>query len=117
MHQYVSVTLVEGARVLGSFTEGTAEYTVETLKKRDVNVMLGERVSKVTDTEIFLGDNKKIPYGFCLWSAGNKAVRLVDNAAFTKSRGGRIVVNDNLQVKDYPEIYVIGDAAEIEVDK
>jgi len=114
LHQYVSVTLVEGARVLGSFTEGTAEYTVETLKKRNVNVMLGERVSKVTDTEIFLGDNKKIPYGFCLWSAGNKAVRLVDNAAFMKSRGGRILVNDNLQVKDYPEIYVIGDAAEIE---
>lgn len=114
LDKYVSVSLVEGNKVLSMFTEGTAEYTLETLKKRNVNLLLGERVSKVTETQLHLSDGKTIPYGFCLWSAGNKPVRLVDNCGFSKSKGGRVLVNDCMQSIDSPNVFVIGDAAEIQ---
>jgi len=114
LDQYISITLIEGNKVLSSFTEGSAEYTMQTLQKRKVNVMLGERVSKVTDAELHLDGGKKIPYGFCLWSAGNKPVKLVENSPFMKSRSGRILTNECLQTLENQNVFVIGDAAEIE---
>lgn len=113
LNKYVSVSLIEGKKILSSFTEGSSEYTLEKLKQRNVNVMIGKMVSKVTDTELHLGEDR-VPYGFCLWSAGNRPVRLVDNSNFEKSRAGRILVNHTLQTVSHPNVYIIGDAAEIQ---
>lgn len=114
LQKYVSVTLIEGRKVLSSFSGDISEYTIETLKKRNVDIILGDMVTKVTETQIHLGSGKNLPYGFCLWSAGNRPVQLIEKAPFKKSKFGKLLVNECLQVKNNENIFVIGDCAEIE---
>lgn len=114
LKEYVNVTVIEGRSVLSSFTEDISEYTVKALTNRGVNFILGDMVTKVDETIIYLKSGKQLPYGFCLWSAGNRPVQLVEKSDLRKSRSGKLIVNDCLQVKDNENIFVIGDAAEIE---
>jgi len=114
LQQYVSVTLIEGRKVLSSFSGDLADYTMNQLESRNVEILLGDKVIKVTDTEILLESGRNIAYGFCLWSAGNRPVQLIEQSELKKSRGGKVVVNECLQVHDHKNIFVIGDSAEIE---
>ena len=51
-----------------------------------------------------------------IWTAGVRAASMLDQSGLQQARQGRLVVGPTLQLKDHPEVFVIGDAAYLEAD-
>lgn len=113
------VILVENDnRVLPSFSQDQSEKAGQFLKELGVELMLGWRVTDVSEHDVELtGETGKIriPCRTVLWAAGNKASPLggiiVEECGVEADRAGRIIVNEKLNPPGWPQIYVLGDLA------
>lgn len=111
------VVLVEPSdRVLGPFAPSLSDSARQTLADRGVEVVLGVGVDQVDEKGVTLSDGRQIPTATLVWTAGVKANPLASVLARNLgddavTRGGRIVVTDELTVPGHPEIAVIGDLA------
>ena len=99
--------------VLGPFSEKSQRYTRRSLQDLGVIIHLGTAVSAVTENGVTLADDTTIPAGIVAWTAGLKATGLLGKAGLPTGRGGRVDVNTDLTVPDFPGVYVLGDAANI----
>lgn len=57
------------------------KYALENFKTMGVNVRTGVRVTEVTSDTIVLKGGETLPYGVCVWSAGNAPRPLVQQLA------------------------------------
>ena len=111
------VILTEPAGVLlSTFHPKLSERARRTLAKRGVELVLGQGVSSTDGKTVELTDGTRIPASTLVWTAGVRANPLAEVLAEqlgpdTLTRGGRIVVGDDLTVPGHPEIAVIGDLA------
>lgn len=97
--------------ILPSLSPNLQEYTRRTLEGKGVDVRLGAMVSGATDRSVELKDGTVIPTCTLVWTAGVRASLLADKLGVEQGRGGRIPVNEHLQLSTHPEVYVIGDMA------
>lgn len=113
------VVLLDGApRVLMSFPEDLAEKANRSLVKLGVQVRCGAMVKHVDDEGLTIEADKQtdsIAAKTVVWAGGITSSPLGKIlAGRTKSetdKGGRVKVNPNLTIPNYPDIYVIGDLA------
>lgn len=111
------IYLIEGAdRVLSSFSPSLSERAKKDLEKIGVKVILGSVVKEVNTEGVKLED-KFIPAKNIIWAAGNKASPLLKELESELDKMGRAVVEDDCSLKDYPNIFVIGDAAAFKTEK
>jgi NADH dehydrogenase len=111
----VRVILLEAAgHLMESFPERLRKTTYELLRKKDVEILLNTKVVDFNGRKITLGNGDAIDTQTMIWTAGVRAEELTETLAAEKGRGGRIVVKPTLQHPDYPQVYVIGDAAYLE---
>lgn len=69
---YVRITLLQsGQSILTSFQAKLQKRAIDNLSRSGCDVKLGVRVVRVHKDEVELGSGDRIPYGMCLWSAGN----------------------------------------------
>ncbi|MGW0182673.1 NAD(P)/FAD-dependent oxidoreductase [Nocardia sp. NPDC003345] len=117
-HQDVSVSLVEGAgAVLPPFGGGLSEYAKKTLTRSGVEVLLGTFVTDIADGEVTVKDKdgaeRSIQAETIVWSAGVQAggfAKLLAEATGCETdRAGRLLINPDLTVGGYADIYAIGD--------
>lgn len=117
-HQDVSVSLVEGAgAVLPPFGGGLSEYAKKTLTRSGVEVLLGTFVTDIADGEVTVkdkdGTERRIEAETIVWSAGVQAggfAKLLAEATGCETdRAGRLLINPDLTVGGYADIYAIGD--------
>ncbi|MGW5384502.1 NAD(P)/FAD-dependent oxidoreductase [Nocardia sp. NPDC003963] len=117
-HQEVSVTLVEGAgAVLPPFGGGLSEYAKKTLTRSGVEVLLGTFVTDIEDGQVTVkdkdGSQRQIEAETIVWSAGVQAggfAKLLAAATGCETdRAGRLLINPDLTVGGYADIYAIGD--------
>ena len=99
-------------KILSSYPEKLSNRALEDLKKLNVEVILNEKVTEINESGVKVGD-KFIETRNILWAAGNQASSLIRKAGIQSDRAGRAIVNDDLSIKDHPEVFVIGDAAAI----
>ena len=134
--KYISITLVEaGGAVLAVFDEQLQKEAYKSLVSRDTkliadgfieremtNVILKAGVKEVKDKMIDLSTGESIPYGFCVWAAGNGPLPFITDTIESipaqkmlqpKARG-RLVTDRWLRVLGCPGIYSIGDCSFIE---
>lgn len=105
------VYLVEGGReVLPSFSGELSKMAKNYLEELGVIVITGERVEKIEKDSIHIGD-REIKSNNIIWAAGNKASPLIDQLEIEQDRMGRAIVEDNLSLRNYPEIFILGDSA------
>src|SRR3954469_3988797 len=113
------IILLDGApRVLMSFPEGLAEKATGSLGKLGVQVKCGEMVQHVDKDGLTIasgGQAETIAAKTVIWAGGITASPIGKIlAARTKAetdKGGRIKVQPNLTVQNYPDVFVIGDLA------
>ena len=98
------------------FNKEEAEKTIAT---KNINLMKNYSVIEVTDEKILLSNNlnqiEEFSYFEVIWTAGikpnlpkfNKRIQVFNN---------KILINNNLQLKHFPNIFAIGDIAQIESD-
>ena len=107
------IILVEaGPRVLGALAEDLSEYAKKALEELGVEVILNCRVEECTEKGVKVGD-EFIPCATIIWGAGVAVPNLSNWLGIETDHSGRIPVEDDLSVDGHPEIYVIGDAAEV----
>lgn len=113
------VILVEGAeRVLPTYPPDLSARAAESLAKLGVTVRLNTLVTDITADSVTLqtGDQREIVRAkTTLWATGVRAVPFADVVAAAtgapQDRIGRLIVQPDLTLPNYPEIFVIGDVA------
>jgi NADH dehydrogenase len=111
------VYLVEALpRILSSYTEKLSQRAIDDLKNLEVEMILNEKVTEVNENGVKVGDSF-IESNIILWAAGNQASPLINSLNTETDRTGRAIVKDDLSIKDYVNIFVIGDAAAIKNEK
>jgi NADH dehydrogenase len=106
------VLLVEAQdALLSGLKAKMSELAISRLRSRGIDVLLKTRITKVWSGGIQTADGQTIPARTVIWVAGVKPVAVVESLPFNKAKGGRIVVNQYLEVPDSPGVYVLGDCA------
>jgi NADH dehydrogenase len=108
----VRVLLVEAQdALLSGMKAKMSELAVSRLRSRGIEVLLKTRITRVRSGGIQTADGQTIPTRTVIWVAGVKPVAVVESLPFNKAKGGRIVVNQYLEVPESPGVYVLGDCA------
>ena len=112
----MKVTLIEANELLGSFDGSLRKYAASKLTQGGVNIVKGI-VQRVTDGAVELKDGTAIPTGLIVWSTGVGPTPFMSSLPFMLSKGGRLAVNDRLNVFDKAtgevcaDVFALGDCA------
>jgi NADH:ubiquinone reductase (H+-translocating) len=108
------IVLVDhGHSVLSAFSQKSQVYAASMLEQRGVQVRLGIAAQEVAPDHVLLSDGTKILTRTVVWAGGLKASSLSGNLGVTPGRGGRVDVQPDFSVKDFPGVYALGDFANI----
>jgi len=109
---HVRVLLVEAQdALLSGMKAKMSELAISRLSSRGIEVLLKTRITKVWSGGIQTADGQTIPTRTVIWVAGVKPVAVVESLPFEKAKGGRIMVNQYMEVPESPGVYVLGDCA------
>lgn len=111
------IHLIEGGeQLLTTFTRATRRTAHKALEKRRVRVSLNTRVQAIASDALTLeqaGQTATVPVDLTIWVAGTQMHDWVANLPCTHNEQGQVLSGTTLQSIDYPEVFVLGDAAEI----
>jgi len=111
------IYLIEGmSQILPSYPPHLANIARRDLEKLGVKVFTGSIVTSVTAQGVYIG-NKLIESNTVIWAAGNQASPLLKTLDAPLDRQGRVIVEKDLSLAGYPDLFVIGDAALVVDDK
>ena len=106
------IVLVEmGDHVLAPFSPRLQRYTEEALRKRGVELRLGTVVKEVREDSVVVDDGEVIASGVTVWASGIKAPDAVSSWGLPQGTGGRIVVDRDLRVQGFDNVFAAGDIA------
>jgi NADH dehydrogenase FAD-containing subunit len=126
----VRVILINsGTRILPEMDEQLGIFALEELKKKNVEVILNNRVIDVESIsednnankenrlrlrgpkKIILKDNSHIIADTLIWTAGVLPEKSVIDISCEHDKSGKVVTDKYLQIKGHRDIYAIGDCA------
>lgn len=107
------ILLVEASEsLLTAMPPDLRQYACNKLRSMGVEVLLETRVVGATAGTVELHDGTIMASHTLFWSAGVAAAELAAGlSGVERAGGGRIVVQPDLSIKGYPEVFVIGDMA------
>jgi NADH dehydrogenase len=110
------VILVDlGHAVLAPFSDEAHTYAAKQLQRRGVEIKLGVSAKEIAADHVTLSDGSTIKTHLTLWGGGLMAAPIGARSGVTQGRGGRIDVQPDLTVENFPEVYALGDFANIPV--
>ncbi len=113
----VRILLLEATdRLLPALPERLREAAGKTLWRKYVEVRFGASVADYDGRQARLKSGEVIPAQTVIWAAGVRASPLNATLGLPTARQGRMPVEATLQLKDHPEVFIIGDAAYREQD-
>jgi NADH dehydrogenase len=107
------ILLQGGERILPELPESLSLYAQRKLRDRRVDIRLNTRLTAVTADEAILGDDTRIPTKTvvaALAAAPNPVLKALPCA---KNPRDRLIVNEFLEVPNYPGVWALGDCAHI----
>lgn len=116
------ILLVEGGpRILPAFPEDLSAKAEKLLSRLGVEIQKNVKVTQIDDTGVMLerqGGSEKLPAKTVLWAGGvttNEFGRkLAERVHAQTDRSGRIPVTAQLTLANYPNIFVVGDLAQVQ---
>ena len=108
------IILVEaGPRLLPSFPPKLSAVAARALTRLGVELRLGTTVTRCDRGGAVL-DDEGIESRTLIWAAGVAASPAATWLGVGPGRGGRVVMTSDLSLPEHPEIFVIGDTAQVE---
>jgi NADH dehydrogenase len=107
--------LEAGPRILSAFPEELARRSQEYLEKIGVEVRVDAPVEQIDDSGVVVR-GERIHSETVLWTAGVAASPAGRWLNAPTDRAGRVRVQPDLSVPNYPHVFVIGDTATLEQD-
>ena len=107
----IQVSLIEaGSRLLPPFAPSLSERTKKDLEKLGVKVLLNTAVKAIEHRKIILKDDSVLSSEITIWAAGVKGSDAMAQLNLP-TNGNRVSVEPTMQVKNYPNIWALGDIA------
>ncbi len=104
------IVLIEGGpRILSAFDPKLSARSSRDLEKLGVQIWTNSMVTKIDQTGVEMGE-EKLETSTVVWAAGVAASTWPGLGASTDKQG-RIIVGEDLSLKNYPEVFVLGDQA------
>jgi len=109
----IKLTIIEAApKILPALPERLSNEVMRLLAKLKVDVLVGERVTEVTERGVMTANGREIPAELVVWAAGIKAPNfLKDIAGLETNRINQLLVHQTLQTTRDPDIFAFGDCA------
>ena len=108
---HIDISLIEaGPRLLPPFAPSLSARTKKDLEKLGVKILLNTPVKAVEHRKIILNDNSSIPAEITVWAAGVKGSDAMAQLSLP-ILNNRLAVEPTMQVKNYPNIWALGDIA------
>jgi NADH dehydrogenase len=108
------VILVDlGHAVLPAFSDEAHSYAAKQLQRRGVEIKLGVSAKEIAADHVALSDGTTVNTHLTVWGGGLMAAPIGAKSGLTQGRGGRIDVRPDLTVEGFPEVYALGDFANI----
>ena len=119
----VQVTLIEaGTTILPGFNENLSKYAHSRLEKNGIKISLQNTVTSFDGKNVDIkklsdsSSESTIDSHTLIWTAGVTPVEIIQNSAF-KLKNGKIIVNEFLEIPNYPGIFAIGDCSQLNSEK
>ena len=99
-----------GKIILPELGEKLGAYAQRKLIEHKVEIHSNCKVTAVTDRAVTLSDGTTVTTNTLVWTSGTSPHSLLDTLPCTKARG-RILVNEYLEVPEWPGVWALGDCA------
>ena len=99
-----------GTLILPDLGEKLGAYAQRKLMEQQVEIHSNCKVTAVTDRDVTLSNGTTVTTNTLVWTAGICPNSLMDTLPCTKSRG-RVLVNEYLEVSEWPGVWAFGDCA------
>ena len=99
--------------LLPPYAQSLRDYTRQTLEERGVDVRTETTVERIEAEAVHLADGTPISTQTLVWAAGVQASPLADMVGAEQTRGGQVIVEDDLSLPNYANIFAVGDLAAI----
>jgi NADH dehydrogenase len=99
-----------GKMILPELGEKLGTYAQRKLIERNVEIHSNCKVTAVTDREVTFSDGTTVTTNTLVWTAGTCPNSLLDTLPCRKERG-RVLVNEYLEVPEWPGVWAFGDCA------
>lgn len=108
---HIDITIIEaGDRLLPTFSPSLSARTKKDLEKLGVKVLVNSPVASVEHRKITLQNKQVIPSEISIWAAGVKGSDAMAQLNLPVV-SNRVTVEPSMQVKNYPNIWALGDIA------
>jgi NADH dehydrogenase len=102
-----------GHTLLAPFTDESHTYAARQLQRRGVELRLGTAVSEVARDHVTFRDGTTIQTHLVIWGGGEMAAPIAGEVGIGQGRGGRLDVGPDLSLPGHPNVFAVGDVANI----
>jgi|GEM_PF-251160 len=111
----LKISLVDGSSTVLAACQDCQDRVIplatKILQRKGIQIHTGVHVQAIEPHRVVLSDGQVLEAGLIIWTGGVRGNPLLEAAGFALGRQKRALVNDYLQAKDHPEIFVVGDSA------
>ncbi len=100
------------SKILSAYPDKLSQRALDDLNKLDVEVLLNQKVVDINENGVKIGEGF-IDTSNIFWAAGNEVSPLIKTLEIETDKSGRAIVNDDLTINKFENIFVIGDAAAV----
>ncbi|WP_069790067.1 NAD(P)/FAD-dependent oxidoreductase [Cyanobacterium sp. IPPAS B-1200] len=104
-----------GDQILKKSPEFNRKTAEKALRDRKIWLDLDTEITSIEENQISLQYKNivdTIPVDLVLWTVGTKPVKILDGLSLPQNEQGKLTINQELQVENYPEIFALGDLVE-----
>lgn len=106
-------TLIDAAdRIMPEIQPELADFTIELLRGRGIEFLLGTQVTEIRGDSVTLSDGQRLPCRTVCWTAGVRASPVASRLGLPLDRG-RIVCDEFMRVEGLRNVWALGDIAAV----
>ncbi len=99
--------------ILPEVGEDLGKFALEYVQKSGIEVITNTKAVDAGEDHVLLSDNTIIPCATLVWAGGVMVEPLVASLKCEHGASGRLIVDPYLRLKEYPNIFALGDCAHL----
>jgi NADH:quinone reductase (non-electrogenic) len=99
--------------ILPEVSESLSNKAMKYLKDHGVNVLTNTKAIDADEDYVLLDNNEKIPCTTLIWTGGVTVDPVISELKCEHGKSGKIQVDQFLRLIGYPDVFAVGDCAEI----
>ena len=99
--------------ILPEVGEELGKFALEYVRKSGIEVITNTKAVDAGEDHVLLGDNTIIPCATLVWAGGVMVEPLVTSLKCEHGASGRLIVDQYLRLKEYPNVFALGDCAHL----